>query len=222
MHFVILGCGRVGSTIAVNLDSAGHSVSVIDRDSKAFKHLPDSFDGNRVRGIGFDREVLVKAGIEDAVAFAAVSSGDNTNILAARVVREVFGVKSVVARIYDPKRAEVYARLGIPTVATVPWATMQVMRHMLPRPANIEFSDTSGRALLAGVEIHAGWAGISVAELAQATGARVAWVVRAGKAELAWDNTVLQEGDTLHLACPPQDLPAVERALQCQPRDLED
>ena len=130
-----MGCGRVGSYLARNLEDAGHSVAVVDRDEAAFRRLPSSFEGRRVVGIGFDRDTLVAAGIEQAYAFAAVSSGDNSNILAARVARETYGVDHVVARIYDPGRAEIYERLGIPTVATVRWAADQVMRRLVPQQA---------------------------------------------------------------------------------------
>ena len=116
-----MGCGRVGSSLAEQLEDQGHSVAVVDQNPEAFRRLPADFEGRRVTGLGFDRDALTQAGIEDAYAFAAVSSGDNSNIIAARVVRETFGVPNVVARIYDPRRAEVYQRLGIPTVATVRW-----------------------------------------------------------------------------------------------------
>ena len=141
VHFVIMGCGRVGSTLAHILESQGHTVAVIDAEESAFRRLGHAFAGRRVTGIGFDRDTLREAGIEEAHAFAAVSSGDNSNILAARVARETFGVDNVVARIYDPGRAEVYQRLGIPTVATVRWTADQMMRRLLPhfaRAAQIE------------------------------------------------------------------------------------
>ncbi|WP_322751877.1 MULTISPECIES: TrkA family potassium uptake protein, partial [unclassified Frankia] len=118
MHVVILGCGRVGSALARSVDRYGHSVSIIDQNPDAFTRLPADFSGRMITGVGFDRDTLIEAGIRDATAFAAVSSGDNSNIIAARIAREMFGVTSVVARIYDPRRAEVYERLGIPTVAT--------------------------------------------------------------------------------------------------------
>ena len=121
MHIVILGCGRVGSLLAHELDDLGHSVAVVDQDATAFRKLGTHFNGQTVTGVGFDRQTLEDAGIARAHAFAAVSSGDNSNILAARVARETYGVEQVVARIYDPRRAEVYQRLGIPTVATVSW-----------------------------------------------------------------------------------------------------
>jgi trk system potassium uptake protein TrkA len=124
VHFVIMGCGRVGSLLALSLEKLGHDVAVVDQDQTAFRRLGSAFEGRRITGIGFDRDTLNEAGIDKAYAFAAVSSGDNSNILAARVARETFGVEHVVARIYDPGRAEIYQRLGIPTVATVKWTCL--------------------------------------------------------------------------------------------------
>ena len=132
MHVVIMGCGRVGSSLAAAVERLDHTVAVIDKDAQAFRRLGSDFHGQQVVGGGFDRRVLIEAGIERAGAFAAVSSGDNSNIISARVARETFGVEHVVARIYDAKRAEVYERLGIPTVATVPWTTDRLMRTLLP------------------------------------------------------------------------------------------
>ena len=123
VRVVIMGCGRVGSSLAMAMQKRGHDVAIIDRDPSAFVRLSPDFTGVTIAGVGFDRDVLERAGIENADAFAAVSSGDNSNIISARVARETFDVERVVARIYDAKRAEVYERLGIPTVATVPWTT---------------------------------------------------------------------------------------------------
>lgn len=134
VRVVVMGCGRVGSSVADGLSRIGHDVAVIDRDSTAFNRLSPEYAGERVLGQGFDRDVLLRAGIEEADAFAAVSSGDNSNIISARLARETFGVKRVVARIYDAKRAEVYERLGIPTIATVPWTTDRLLNALLRRP----------------------------------------------------------------------------------------
>ena len=151
MHIVIMGCGRVGSTLAHILEDRDNTVSVIDRDPEAFRRLGLAFKGDRVTGIGFDRAVLTQAGIERADAFAAVSSGDNSNIIAARVARETFGVQRVAARIYDPRRAEVYERLGIPTVATVRWTADQMLRKLLPEGGEPLWRDPTGRIVLAEV-----------------------------------------------------------------------
>ena len=116
MHVVVVGCGRVGSEIAGSLHQQGHTVSIIDKRKDSFRRLPKGFAGNRVVGFGFDRDTLREAGIAEAGAMASVTSGDNSNIMSARVARETFGVERVVARIYDPRRAAIYQRLGIPTV----------------------------------------------------------------------------------------------------------
>ena len=131
MHVVIMGCGRVGSSLAHQLEQRGHSVAVIDMNPAAFRRLGESFRGTTVTGLGFDRDTLLAAKIEKADAFAAVSNGDNSNIIAARVARETFGVQKAIARIYDAKRAEVYERLGIPTIATVPWTASRLLKAVL-------------------------------------------------------------------------------------------
>src|SRR4051794_33655137 len=139
-----MGCGRVGSTLARSLEQRNHTVAVIDSNPDAFRRLGPSFSGTKVTGIGFDQTVLDQAGISNADAFAAVSSGDNSNIIAARVARETFGVENVVARIYDPKRAAVYSRLRIPTVATVKWTADQMLRRLLPEGSEIQWRDATG------------------------------------------------------------------------------
>jgi len=217
VHFVIMGCGRVGATLALSLEGRGHSVAVIDQNPEAFRRLDASFEGKKVTGLGFDRDTLTGAGIEDAFAFAAVSDGDNSNILAARVVRETFGVQNVVARIYDPHRAEIYQRLGIPTVATVRWTADQVLRRMLPMGAQDQYRDASGHISLAQVDVHAGWIGRPLRAIEAATGARVAYVTRYGDGILPAADMVLQENDVLHVLQRVEDMDAVERVLGTAP-----
>lgn len=198
MHIVILGCGRVGALLAHRLDELGHSVAVVDQDAGAFRKLSPDFTGQTVTGVGFDRETLESAGIKRAHAFAAVSSGDNSNILAARVARETYGVEQVVARIYDPRRAQVYERLGIPTVATVSWTAGQFLRRMLPLGAEDEYRDPSGTVVLAEVHIGGYWLGRRCSDLGAASGARVAFITRYGQALIPDHETVLQDGDLVH------------------------
>ena len=212
-----MGCGRVGATLATSLEDSGHSVAVVDQNPEAFRRLPAEFAGRKVTGVGFDRDTLVQAGIEDAYAFAAVSDGDNSNILAARVVRETYGVDHVVARIYDPHRAEIYQRLGIPTVATVRWTADQVLRRMLPMGTTDEYRDASGRIQLAQVDVHPAWVGRPLRALEEASGARVAYVTRYGDGVLPTAGSVLQENDTVHLLLLVDDAPAVERVLTAPP-----
>jgi trk system potassium uptake protein len=217
VHVVIMGCGRVGSALARSLEKLGHSVAVIDRDPGAFRRLAPEFAGTKVTGIGFDRDTLTEAGIESTYAFAAVSNGDNSNILAARVARETFGVEHVVARIYDPGRAEVYQRLGIPTVATVRWTADQMMRRLLPSGVASLFRDPSGRVVLAEVPVHKGWVGHRVDRIAAAAHVRVAYITRLGEAFVPESATAYQDGDLVHIVAPEDDLARVETVLASAP-----
>jgi len=219
VHIVIMGCGRVGSTLAKDFQALGHSVAVIDQDREAFRRLGADFNGLTVAGIGFDRDTLIEAGIERADAFAAVSDGDNSNILAARVARETYGVKNVVARIYDPGRAEIYQRLGIPTVATVLWTTDQIMRRILPSGAKSEWQDASGKVQLAEVQIHRDWFGYPAISIEGMTKARVAFITRLGDGMIPDEHTVLQEGDVVHVLVSDKDLSDAVTSLSQPPSD---
>ncbi|MEV6108034.1 TrkA family potassium uptake protein [Streptomyces sp. NPDC051940] len=219
MHIVIMGCGRVGSTLARTLEQQGHTVAVVDQDPTAFRRLGSSFGGRRVTGVGFDQDTLREAGIEEAGAFAAVSSGDNSNIIAARVAREMFGVENVAARIYDPRRAEVYQRLGIPTVATVRWTADQMLRRLLPSGAEPLWRDPSGRVELAEVHYSASWIGHKVATLQEETGVRVAFITRQGEAMLPTSKTVLQDGDLVHVMLRTDELEQVEASFAKGPEE---
>lgn len=212
-----MGCGRVGASLAHSLERLGHDVAVVDQDPEAFLRLGSEFTGRRVAGVGFDRDVLVRAGIKEAHALAAVSSGDNSNILAARVARETFGVEHVVARIYDPGRAQVYQRLGIPTVATVRWTADQVLRRLLPQGLASEMTDASGRLLVAEVAVADTWIGRPLTLVEELTGARVAYVTRLGEGILPGPQTVHQEGDLLHLVIERTRIDDVERILDSPP-----
>ena len=212
-----MGCGRVGSTLAVDLEKSGHTVAVIDQNREAFRRLGANFNGRTVAGAGFDRDTLLEAGIEKADAFAAVSNGDNSNILAARVARETFGVKNVVARIYDPGRAEIYQRLGIPTVATVLWTTEQIMRRLTPDGTKSEWRDATGTILLVEVSLHKEWYGESILLIEKNTNARVAFITRLGEAVLPDEHTVLQEGDLVHLLVNEKQVAETEKMLAKSP-----
>jgi trk system potassium uptake protein len=210
VHIVIMGCGRVGSTLAHILEDQGHSVAVIDQDREAFRKLRPSFKGRKISGIGFDQHVLIQAGIEEADAFAAVSSGDNSNVIAARVARESFGVRRVVARIYDPRRAEVYQRLGIPTVATVRWTADQMLRRILPEGTEPLWRDPTGAVVLAEVAHSGDWVGEKTSALEEAARTRIAFLGRLGEAVLPGPGTVVQEGDVLHVIALETDLERIE------------
>lgn len=222
-HFVIMGAGRVGVMLAHTLEDAGHTVAVIDQDDRSFRRLRQDFSGQKITGVGFDRETLKKAGIEQAYAFAAVSSGDNSNIIAARVARETFRVQNVVARIYDPNRAEFYQRLGIPTVAAVRWSTDQVLRRILPEQAMAgDFREASGRLMLGELQLHPDWAGRAVTDIEQAAGVRVAYITRFGEGILPTPESSYQQGDTVHAMMRTEDINDIARILATPPtHDLQ-
>ena len=219
MHVVIMGCGRVGSSLAIELEKAGHSVAIIDQSRDAFSRIGSDFKGRTVLGVGFDRDTLLEAGIEGAQAFAAVSNGDNSNILAARVARESYGVTNVVARIYDPGRAEIYQRLGIPTVATVIWASDQILRRIAPEGTRSEWRDATGTVQLLEVHPHVDWYGQPISELEAATQARVAFITSLGEGLTPEAQTVLQDGDLIHMTVSNEKLAIAEAALSEGPSE---
>jgi trk system potassium uptake protein TrkA len=199
MHVVIVGCGRVGSGLALSLSAEGHTVAILDKNARAFRRLK-GWEGPCIVGSGFDRDDLEKAGALHADALAAVTSGDNTNILTARIARETYHIPNVVARIYDPRRAEVYQRLGIPTVATVTWTIDQVRRRLLPDKGVDDWSDPSGRLTLVDRTLPDAWAGRSLSDLEVPRRVSIVAVSRAGAPRLDASDLVGQEGDVLHIA----------------------
>jgi trk system potassium uptake protein len=200
VHVIIAGSGRVGSELARNLESAGHSVAVIDKNRKAFDRLATNFKGRRVVGFAFDRHVLEEAGIRDAAAFASVTSGDNSNIVSARVAREHYRVPHVIARIYDPRRAQVYQRLGIQTVATVRWTTDQMLRHLAPEDVGVEFTLDNGEVVLIALSAPRETVGRSGTQLDLEGHRRVVAVSRFGVPRIPDKGLTIQEGDVLHIA----------------------
>ncbi len=212
-----MGCGRVGATLAGTLSKMDHDVAIIDSDPAAFRRLGVEFEGRTVTGVGFDRDTLLSAGIKEAYAFAAVSSGDNSNILAARVARETFGVERVAARIYDPQRALVYQRLGIPTVATVRWTANQIIQRLVPQGSVPELTDPSGKVVVAEIPVSTAWIGHRLSELEGEAGMRVAYITRLGDGMLPGPDTVYQDGDIVHVVAALTDLPRVEELAMTPP-----
>lgn len=212
-----MGSGRVGARIALELDDAGHSVAIIDRHTGAFDRLGDDFSGMRVTGSGLHRPVLEKARIEDAYAFAALTNGDNSNIVAARTVSQVYSVKQVVARIYDPERAELYERLGIPTVASVKRTATAVLKRMLPPSAAVVWDDPTGAVALVRIRPNSGWLGVPFATIEAKSGCKIPFVSRLGGTALASSDMVLQENDELFLAQEGLDCASTRRLLSSAP-----
>jgi len=217
VHIVVVGCGRVGSELAGTLEKSGHTVAVIDKDPNAFRRLPPGSAGQRVVGFGFDRDNLVEAGIERAGAVAAVTNGDNSNILVARIARETFGIGRVVARIYDPRRAVIYQRLGIPTVATVAWTTDQVLRRLLPGEQPHDWIDPSAKVSLVERVLPASWGGKKLSGLDDPGRFLLVALTRLGSAQVVGSKLVGQEGDVLHFIVDVNAIDALRERLEHGP-----
>jgi trk system potassium uptake protein len=217
VHVVVVGCGRVGSELAGTLEKSGHTVAVIDKNPNAFRRLPAGYAGQRVVGFGFDRDHLEEAGIERAGAVAAVTNGDNSNILVARIARETFGIEHVVARIYDPRRAVIYQRLGIPTVATVSWTTDQVLRRLLPGEQPHDWIDPSAKVGLVERELPPAWAGKKLAALNEPGRFWLVAATRLGTAQIVDTKIVGQEGDVLHFMVDVNAIDALRNRLEQGP-----
>jgi trk system potassium uptake protein TrkA len=217
MHVVVVGCGRVGSELAGSLERQGHTVAIVDKRKDAFRRLPKGFGGYRIVGFGFDRDTLTEAGIGEAGAFAAVTSGDNSNIMAARVARETFEVERVVARIYDPRRAVIYQRLGIPTVATVAWTTDQVLRRLLPGESPVDWTDASGSVGLVERDLPPVWVGKKLRGLDEPGCFVLSALTRLGSAQVTSPDIVGQDGDVLHFVADVEALDRLAHRLQQGP-----
>jgi len=198
MHFVIMGCGRVGAELTVQLSKIGHSVAVIDKRASAFDRLPPGFEAKKIVGIGFDREVLEEAGIREADAFVAVSNGDNSNIVSARVASEYFRVPRVIARIYDPRRAEIYERLDIPTVATVRWAAKQIQFLLFHGKEEMRDTVAGGSLLMLQVEVPPHLVGQKTDSVSVEGEIEVIGVARGGGGFIPKPKSTFQEGDIAH------------------------
>jgi trk system potassium uptake protein TrkA len=198
-HVIVVGCGRVGSELTHRLLGEGHSVAIVDKNPDAFRrlHAPGA---RTVVGFGFDRETLVEAGVDRAFGFAAVTSGDNSNILSARIARDVYGVPNVVARIYDPRRAVVYERLGIQTVATVTWTTDQALGRLFPMRVERPWVDSTGELTVVELTVPPEAIGRSLEELERSGELSVVALVRASDVRLDARRAVLQEGDRVVVA----------------------
>jgi trk/ktr system potassium uptake protein len=201
VHIVILGCGRVGSALSVELTKAGHSVAVIDKRADAFDRLPPGFQAQKIVGIGFDRNVLEEAGIRKAAedgAFIAVTNGDNSNIVSARIAREHFHVRRVIARIYDPRRADMYEKLSIPTVASARWAAAQIMFLLFHGKEELKESFAGGTLLHLQRSIPDHLVGKPVSTVEEPGSVRVAGIDRGGTGFIPTETSTFQQGDIAH------------------------
>jgi len=219
MHVVIGGCGRVGAALTVSLTRQGHTVAVIDKNGRAFERLPPEFEGQTFVGLVFDRESLESAGIKEAGAYIAVTNGDNSNIVSARVAREAYNVEKVVARIYDPRRAEIYRRLGIPTVASVQWTSGEIYDMLFHGFENAELAFGGGDTILLRLDVPANLAGRPVTFLNEGQQASVVAIDRMGTASIPSANTTFQEGDVVHVVIRRNGIPLLREKIAALPED---
>jgi trk system potassium uptake protein TrkA len=199
VRVVVVGCGRVGAGLAAGLAAAGEVVAVIDKDPKAFERLGEAFGGLTVEGIGFDRDVLERAGAASADALVAVTGGDNSNVVAARVARDAYRVPRVIARIHDPRRAALYEELGVVTVSSTGWALRKIRDHLEHRTLKEEQTFGRGEVSLLRLELPQHLVDRSVADV-EGEGLRVVSVTRWGGAFVPGPGTALAEGDVVRLA----------------------
>ena len=199
MKVIVMGCGRVGEQISRLMAADGHAVAVVDEDPAALARLGPDFRGQKVLGLGFDRRVLLEAGIEQAEAFAATSSSDNANIVAARLARNVFHVPKVVARLYDPQRAEIYRRLGLVTISSTTWGAERIHELLTHGDLDPVHAFGNGEVCLLSVDTPVHLIGRTVANLDVPGEIVVPAMTRAGRALIPTLGTQFRDGDVLHL-----------------------
>jgi trk system potassium uptake protein TrkA len=216
VHVVIMGCGRVGAELTVQLSKAGHSVAIVDKRPEAFDRLPPGFDARTIIGLGFDRETLEEAGIKEADAFVAVSNGDNSNIVSARIAREHYHVPKVVARIYDPRRAEIYERLNIPTIATVRWAARQIQFLLFHGKEELKDSLAGGNVFLLRIEVPAHLVGKPVSGIGEEGQILVAGIDRGGAGFIPVSDSTFQEGDVMDIVVTKDAMTKLDDQLEPQ------
>ena len=199
MKVIIMGCGRVGEQVSRLLDEEGHDVTVIDYDQAALDRLGTGFKGRTVRGVGFDRNILIAAGIENADSFAATSASDNANIISARIAHNIFLVPRVVARLYDPRRAEIYQRLGLMTISSTVWGAERIRELITHSDIDPVLTFGNGEVCLLSIETPSNLIGRRVKDLTIGGETIVASITRQSVAFIPLHGTELQENDLLQV-----------------------
>jgi trk system potassium uptake protein TrkA len=218
LKIIIMGCGRVGSQVSWLLLSQGHEVTVIDHDTNALAKLGSDFKGKVVRGLGFDRNALLEADIEQAEGFVAASSSDNANIVAARIARNIFHVPRVVARLYDPLRAEVYQRLGLTTISTTGWGAERIVEVITHTDLDVLHIFRDGGTTLVRVEIPMRLSGHHVSQMNIPGEVMVIAVTRDEQTFIPVLGTEFQEGDIVHISVIPTAMARLEGMLGMERR----
>jgi trk system potassium uptake protein TrkA len=199
MKVIIVGCGRIGSGLASALDKAGHTVTVIDLDPAAFEKLPPSFKGKKIEGVGFDRDILLQAGIERSDAVVAVTYSDETNAVIARLASRFFRVPKVVARLFDRRKADIYKRFGVQTVDTTSWGIERVI-HMISYSMLGNIASIGHGVEIVEAEVPALLVGRKVSEVAVPGEIQVAAITRENSSFVPTLGTEFQRGDVLTLS----------------------
>jgi trk system potassium uptake protein TrkA len=210
---VIAGCGRVGAMLATKFSAEGHDVAVIDKDPLAFKRLGKGFQGTTVRGMVFDRDALEKAGTDRADAFIAVTSGDNSNVVSSTIARDIFRVPKVVARIFDPRRADIYRRLGIPTISSVSWAVNEIISIVLHSELVRELTLGDGEVQLLRLHVRHVLVGRNVDDISMPGEVKVVAIIRGGKSFIPTTGAAFHEGDLVECAVLTSAMPKFKRML---------
>jgi trk system potassium uptake protein TrkA len=213
MKIIVMGCGRVGSQVSLLLVRQGHDVTVIDHDDNALARLGQDFKGRVVHGLGFDRNVLIEAGVETAEGFIAASSSDNANIVAARTARNIFRVPRVVARLYDPVRAEVYQRLGLATISSTQWGAERIVEVITHTDLDVLQVFGDGGTTMVRVEVPSRLTGYRVAQMNIPGEVLVAAITREDHTFIPVSGTEFQEGDVVYLAVIPSAMVRLEEML---------
>lgn len=198
MKFIIAGCGRLGSGLALALSKAGHQVTVINENPDEFERLGVNFKGKTINGVPFDREILLQAGIEKADGLAAVTNSDESNAVIARIASLIFRVPKVVTRVYDTKKAEIYQRLGLQTIDQNTWGIQRVQEMLGYTPLDTQMS--LGGVDLVEIEVPALLVSRKVSEVAIPGEIAVVAITRGNKAFVPTLGTEFQKYDRMHLS----------------------
>lgn len=213
MHYLLVGSGRVGRTLASELLEKNHSVCLIDRNPKALENITPHKNLSTITGVGFDKDILEAARIKESFGLAAVTNGDNSNIVIARIAKDIFNVENVVARIYDPKRANLYHRLGISTIVTVSWSAKEIMKKIAPENGSLDWVDSTGEIIIVEKSLPSIWAGKSLNNLFKSENySPIAWT-HLGESNILKLGTKGQEDARIYFSCLKDKIGELDTAL---------